>query len=110
MNKFELFSLIYYALEKYSKDNPLEERENFLSGMSPFTFDDIGSADPEIYEDFCIFVRQDKFDISDSFLVAKQYVESIKMPIINEAFSWVSDEKWEEAARKYLSKNHKGKD
>ena len=48
MNKFELFSMIYYALNNYWKENKSEELTSFLSDMNPFLFDDIGSAVPSV--------------------------------------------------------------
>lgn len=36
MNKFELFSMIYYALNHYWKENKSEELTSFLSDMNPF--------------------------------------------------------------------------
>ena len=50
MNRFELFTMIFYVLDYYWDQNQGEELGMFLSGMSPFTFEDIGSADPAVYD------------------------------------------------------------
>jgi len=109
MSKFELFCLIYYALEKYSNENPLDDRKDYLSGMCPFTFEDLGSADPEIFEDFIQTFGASPVDIGESYLVAKNYVSLLNIGYITEAFAWVTEEKWIASAKKYLASNHKGK-
>lgn len=53
MNKFELFSLIYRALDAYYRhSDTLEEINAFLSDMCPFTFKDENSTVPGVYQDF----------------------------------------------------------
>ena len=52
MNKFELFTMVFYALDAQWHKNKRSDLGNFLSSMNPFWWGDIGSADPAIYVDF----------------------------------------------------------
>ena len=52
MNKFELYTMIFYALDLYYEANPTDELGSFLGAMSPFTFKEVDSADSAIYLDF----------------------------------------------------------
>ena len=42
MNRFELFTMIFYVLDYYWDQNQGEELGMFLSSMSPFTFEGTG--------------------------------------------------------------------
>jgi len=52
MTHFELFCMIYYALEADWEESHNKEPGYFLSGANPFLFKDEGSADPEVYTEF----------------------------------------------------------
>lgn len=109
MNKFELFSMIFYTLNHYWQDNKSEELGQFLSNMNPFLFDDIGSAVPDVYLKFCETIVGD-ITIANSFNYAKKYISEIALPYINDAFAWVEESEWRIRAEKYLASDHKGKD
>ena len=110
MNKFELFTMIFYAIDLYYDDNPSDLLGQFLSSMSPFTFDDIGSAAPYVYKEFCDFV-QEKITIENSYDIALEYVNSIKFFDLDlvSIFKTVDTEKWKEGCKNYLATDHKGK-
>ena len=110
MNKFELFSMIFYSLDYYWQNYKSEDLGMFLSDMSPFTFKEIGSAIPDVYEGFCKFVKKDEIDLKDSFDIARSYVASLNRPYITEAFSWLTEESWNKTTAKYLASDHKGKE
>lgn len=109
MNKFELFSMIFYTLNHYWKDNKSEELGKFLSDMNPFLFDDIGSAVPDVYLDFCNTINTD-ITIENSFTIAKEYISYIALPYIDEAFAWVDESEWKARIGTYLVADHKGKE
>jgi len=109
MNKFELFTMIYYSLDYYWQKNRGYELGIFLSDMCPFTFKEIGSAVPDVFEDFCQFVKDDIIELRNSFDIAVSYVSSLERPYVEEAFAWVTKESWENTAKKYLDSDHKGK-
>ena len=108
MNKFELFTMIFYALDLYYDDNPTEELGRFLSEMSPFTFKQIGSADPAVYKKFCDFIGDEKITIENSYEKAQRYIEYIddldlKIPFMN-----IKEDKWVKGCEGYLASDHKG--
>lgn len=102
MTKFELFVMIYYALDAYYEENVSEEINNFLSDMCPFTFADEGSADPAVYDEFCDFIKVDKVEIEDSFEMACKYIKWINQPYVTIAFEWVTKEDWDKKSRQYI--------
>ena len=108
MNKFELFTMIFYALDLYYDHNPSEELGRFLSEMSPFTFKQIGSADPAVFKNFSDFISDREITIDNSYSLALEYVQSIKNVDIFTIFSETKEEKWIEGCKKYLATAHKG--
>ena len=67
MNKFELFTMVFYALDAQWHKNKRSDLGNFLSSMNPFWWGDIGSADPAIYVEANyelgrIYLAQRKYD------------------------------------------------
>ena len=107
MNKFELFCIIFLFLDEEWDICHDEELGNFLSGMNPFLFDDIGSADSATYNEFCAIVSE-PIDISTSFEKAQQYVRSLDQPVITNVFNDIDKGEWVEFVTEYLSEPHKG--
>lgn len=107
MTKFELFTMIFYALDAYYDEDMSEDINNFLSDMCPFTFTDVGSADPAVYEEFCDFIKTDRLDVEDSYEVARKYIEWINNPCAKKGFEWVTKEDWINKCEKYLASEHK---
>ena len=102
MTKYELFVMIYYALDAYYEENVSEELNNFLSDMCPFTFADEGSADPAIYAEFCDFIKVEEIEIENSYELACKYIEWINQPYVTRAFEWVTKEDWNKKSRQYI--------
>ena len=102
MNRFELFTMIFYVLDYYWDQKQGEELGMFLSGMSPFTFADAGSADPAVYDEFCDFIKVDRIEIENSFELACKYIEWINNPYVTTAFEWVTQEEWNKKSQKYM--------
>ena len=94
MNRFEFYTMIFYVLDHYWDKNGGEELGNFLSDMSPFTFDGIGSANPAIYEEFCQFVKDELIDPEVSYALAMEYVNHLNKECVREAFMWVTQDDW----------------
>lgn len=103
MTKFELFTMIFYALDAFYDENAPEEINYFLSDMCPFTFADENSADPAIYEDFCEFVEGKEIAIENSLKIAKEYASHLKAVNVQEAFVDMTEEFWIQGCREYLS-------
>ena len=100
--------MIFYALDLYYDKNPSEELVQFLSEMSPFTFKQIGSADPAVFIEFCRFIGDDIITMANSYEKAKEYVASITEFDIATLFQTVDEEKWKRGCEQYLKNDHKG--
>ena len=108
MNKFELFTMIFFVLDGYWDEHKGDDLGQFLSSMNPFLFEDIGSAVPDIYNDFCKMLGNRSITIDNSFGIAKEYISSISADYISDAFEWIDEEKWKASCNEYLSEPHKG--
>ncbi len=108
MNIFELFCLIYFALDSEWDKTQNEELGNYLSDANPFLFTDIGSAVSDCYTSFCDFIGKKQVTTENSFNIAKSYVESLNSKSVSSAFECISEDDWIKAAKKYLSQSHKG--
>lgn len=108
MNRFELFTMIFYALDLYYDENPSEELGRFLGMMSPFTFEEVDSADSAVFADFCDFVKCESVSIQDSYDVAVNYLKSIEGIDLFDIFSSLTRDSWMKGCEEYLSKPHKG--
>ncbi len=108
MNKFELFSLIFFALDAQWDNAPNDALGNYLSDANPFLFTDIGSADPACYDDFCKIINKNIIELNDSYKTAKVYIEKLDISEVTEAFVKTDETQWLAAAKKYLSTPHKG--
>ena len=107
MNTFELFCLVFYALDSAWDESKNKELGDYLSSANPFLFKDIGSADPEIYESFRMMVPA-HISLEKSYDLATVYVHTLESTVISRAFQSIGKSKWEECARAYLSSPHKG--
>ncbi len=59
MLMYDVFVLMFDALDSMYDEEPNEILGNYLSGLNPFLFDDEGSADPAEYEEFKVaFLKQ----------------------------------------------------
>lgn len=99
--------MIYYALDAVWEDNKSVELGNYLSGANPFLFDDVGSADPAIYNAYCKMVSGG-ISVENSYDIAKRYVESLNNKELCSAFMTISKSEWYDCLKEYLSKDHKG--
>lgn len=107
MNKFELFCMIFYALDSVWEDNPEEALGEYLSGANPFMFEDLGSAIPEVYDTFCKVIVSE-VDVSESYDKACSYIDYLNNFAVSDAFARISKEEWNESLEEYLSSEHKG--
>ena len=107
MNRFELFTMIFYALDAEWDKNNDEELGEYLSGANPFIFEDLRSAVPEVYDCFCSIIGTD-VKISESYDKAWIYIKTLRNKAVEEAFSKVKKNDWDDAVVEYLSSDHKG--
>ena len=108
MNKFELFTIIYYWLDNYYKDSKDDMIIDQLSDMNPFVWEEIGSADPAVYDKYCDFIGDRTINSDNSLEIAKGYVATITYADMNEAFENVDTARWLKGIDDYLSTDHKG--
>ena len=108
MNEFELFTMIFYAVDAYCDDNPTNELKAFLGQMSPFTFKGIDSADSAVFSDFRSFINHQTITVENSLKYAVDYAKTVECCNITDAFDGITDEQWRLACADYLSKPHKG--
>ncbi len=108
MNKFELFSLIYFWIDRFYENEADERIINQLSDMNPFVWEDIGSADPAVYDEYCSFLGERMITIENSLDIAREYVKTIDYVDVTAAFRDVDPEKWISGCKKYLASEHKG--
>lgn len=106
MNKFELYCMIFYALDAQWEESENQELGEFLSRANPFLFADEGSADPAVYADFCRRIPE-AIPIEKSYEIARGYVQTLGSAAIVDAFSGVDEQEWLECTRDYLKEKHK---
>ncbi|MBQ7523386.1 MAG: hypothetical protein IJT07_02570 [Oscillospiraceae bacterium] len=109
MNKFELFCMTFLAIDSVWQETHDETLGIFLSGMSPYTFADVGSADPAEYTEFCQFINEPITE-ENSYDLACQYVKWRNDEAASKAFATIPREEWEDNLETYLSEEHKGSD
>ena len=103
MSGFDLFILIFYALDHYWDKHGGAELGNFLSGMNPFLFLGEGSAVPDVYDKYEKFLSGRDVTLENSYQIACEYIGYLGEEYISDAFSWVEKDKWNEKCKKYLS-------
>lgn len=108
MSRFELFCIIYLALDADWDDTHNQELGQFLSSANPFLFEGEGSAVGSVYKDYLKFLQGREITIDGSFDIACEYIKDLNIPAVTESFSLLTKEQWEEAVRDYLSSEHKG--
>ena len=108
MNKFELFCLIFFALDNEWDKTQNEELGEYLSNANPFLFADIGSAISDCYILFCDFIGNKEITTENSFDIANSYVKSLTIKSVSSAFECINKDDWVKAVNKYLSQPHKG--
>lgn len=111
MNKFELFTMIYYVIDAfYQNDKDIDNRVNsLLADMNPFVWKDNTSADPIIFNEFCSFIGDREITVDSSFKIAKEYIDSIDFVDVTDAIKGMTVDKWVSACNSYLKSDHKGK-
>ena len=107
MTQFELFCMIFYVLDAAYDQEENEDLRKYLSNANPFLFEDIGSADPATYADFCASVP-DSISKEESYSIALKYIKMLQIPSLVKTFSSVSETEWTEGLNSYLDSPHKG--
>ena len=102
MESFDLYKYIFYALDDQYDQNPNEELGNFLSGMNPFLFEGEGSAVPDVFKSFKQMFEAKYAEITsvkESYEFAKEYIASLNIKSVSEAFDKVTFEAWSDVVK-----------
>ena len=110
MNKFELFTMIFMALDADWDDTHDEELGQFLSGMNPYLFKEVTSAVPSVFMDFEDVIGNQEITIENSFELAQKYIATVDVNAVQDSFNLLEKEQWMNVCREYLSEPHKGQD
>lgn len=108
MNKYELFCLIYLALDADWDETHDEELGRFLSDANPFLFAENVSAVQDVFIKFERFVGNREITKDNSFCIASEYIKQLDIPAVLKSFSTLAVDQWDECVRDYLSSAHKG--
>ena len=101
MNTYDMFIMMFYALDsRYDEDSP-EEFANFLSSANPFLFADEGSAVPYVYSEFKEAYQKYGKNASDEYSFVSLFIDTECDLVIKKAFSEISREEWDEALEIY---------
>ena len=110
MSKFELFCLIFLALDADWDNTHDEELGKYLSDANPFLFAENTSAVQSVYEKFADYLRDKVITKDNSFALALDYVQSLDAPAVATSFLRLTEEQWLNAVKDYLSNPHKGQE
>ncbi len=110
MNKFELFCLIFLALDADWDETHNEELGKYLSDANPFLFMENVSAVQSVFIKFDALVGDREITIDNSYDIATEYIKWLGIPAVTQSFSELERNQWNEAAKDYLSNAHKGDD
>ena len=108
MNEFELFSLIYLALDAEWDETHEEILGRYLSDANPFLFAENVSAVQDVFIKFSEFVGDKKITKGNSFSIAMDYIKHLDIPEVTQSFSIIEPDQWNDALDEYLSSDHKG--
>ncbi len=110
MDKFELFCLIFLALDADWDETHNEELGKYLSDANPFLFMENVSAVQSVFMKFDALVGDREITIDNSYDIATEYIKWLGIPAVTQSFSELERNQWNEAAKDYLSNAHKGND
>lgn len=107
MTNFELFCLLYIALNQKWEDCKDEKLGDFLSEMNPYLWDAEMSADPAWYTGFKKFMQEKRIGDDFGFAYAKEYLNTISYyPNLVQFLSDYDEESWVDGANQLLDYLH----
>ena len=108
MSKYELFCLIFMALDADWDESHNVELGRYLSDANPFLFAENVSAVQDVFIKFSSFVGDREITKANSFSIAEEYIDSLNIPAVSESFSTLESKQWNDALEEYLGTEHKG--
>ncbi|MFN2937979.1 hypothetical protein ACKX2D_02935 [Lachnospiraceae bacterium YH-ros2226] len=108
MNEFELYTMMFFWIDNYYADSTDDRINNLIGEMNPFLWQDIGSADPANYDEFCRYMKGKTITLDNSFELAKTFAKTIDYVDVTEAFEESDYDKWKNGCKRYIAEEHKG--
>ncbi len=109
MTNFELFTLIFLALNQEWEECKDESLGDFLSDINPYRWNAEMSADPAYYEEFKNFMKDKVIGSDYGFGYAKEYLKTISYyPNLCQYLDSYSEESWVDGALQLLNYLHNG--
>ncbi len=103
MTTYELFTFLFSELDVQWEKCRDSDLGHFLSEMNPYLYEEEGSADPAIYEDFKIFFQNKKIEFDYGFKSIQDYLDSITFyPNLKRFICKITREEWIKRAEKFL--------
>ena len=110
MSKYELFCLIFMALDADWDESHDEELGRYLSDANPFLFVENVSAVQDVFLKFSKYIGNREITKDNSFSIAKEYIDYLNIPAVSKSFSTLEYDQWNDAVEEYLATEHKGKE
>ena len=102
MTRYDLFCMIFFALDADWDETHDEELGKYLSDANPFLFEGEGSAISEVYNEFCRIIKTENIVKEKSFDLAKEYVNRLNNRAVTESFDLLKEDQWKDALNAYL--------
>jgi hypothetical protein len=101
MDVYDVFTNFYYALDYIFDLTKSAELGDYLSGANPFLFEEKGSADPAVYDEFekafCAEFGMKAVNAECAYNWINKYVNSLKNNAVRNAFDKITLQMWIEA-------------
>ncbi len=109
MTRYDLYCMIFLALDADWEETKDEELGKYLSDANPFLFAGEGSAIEDVYKQFCKYIPDEAITSEGSFVLAKKYVEHLNNKAVAESFNLLEEEQWKDALETYLDEKYGGR-
>ncbi len=102
MTRYDLFCMVFLALDADWDETHDEELGKYLSDANSFWFSGEDSAISDIYTEFCSIIKDENIAKEKSFDLAKEYVKHLNNRAVREAFDLLGEDQWKDALNTYL--------
>ncbi len=107
MTNFELFTLIFHALNQEWEECKDKTLGDFLSEINPYLWKAEMSADPAYFEEFKTFMNGKSISSDYGFKYAKEYLKTITYyPNLDKYLADYDEDSWINGAKQLLAFLH----
>ncbi len=106
MTRYDLFCMIFLALDADWDETHDEELGKYLSDANPFLFTGEDSAVSDVYTEFCRIIKTENIVKEKSFDLAKEYVNHLGNRAVTESFDLLEEDQWKDALNTYLDEKY----